>query len=152
MIKTAAKKSKIKNTLPGEKFFSLHTSIIKSQWNLAIVHRGVQSPTWKNTVPPKDSISTWNNITYVPAKLPDLPKIKFRVHFYLKYIFQKVFKMIGVKLTIDRLSLIGIYWYQSANRFINLQLFMHSHMGGLTIDLTMKPALLEYINKWGNYI
>ena len=36
-------------------------------------------------------------------------KIKFPVHSHLEYILQKVFKMTGVKLTISRLSLIGIY-------------------------------------------
>ena len=47
--------------------------------------------------------------------------------------FQKVFKMTWVKLTIDRLLLIGIYWYQSTSRrFIHSHLFIHSHMGGLT--------------------
>ena len=45
----------------------------------------------------------------VPAKLSDLPKIKFPVHSHLEYILQKVFKMTGVKLTIARFSLIGIY-------------------------------------------
>ena len=53
----------------------------------------------------------------------------------LKYMLQKVLKMTGVKLTIGRLSLIGIYWYQSTNRFIISHLFMYSHKGGLTIDL-----------------
>ena len=28
-----------------------------------IAQRRVQSPTWKNTVPPKESIPTWNDIT-----------------------------------------------------------------------------------------
>ena len=83
----------------------------------SIVRRGVQSPTWKN-------------ITQVPAKLSDLPKIKCPVHSHLEYMLQKVFKMTGVKLTICRVSLIGIYWYQSTNRFINSHLFMHSHKGG----------------------
>ena len=34
---------------------------------------------------------------------------KIPVHSHLEYILQKVFKMTGVKLTISRLSLIGIY-------------------------------------------
>ena len=54
---------------------------------------------------------------------------------------QKVFKMTGVKLTIGRLSLIGLYGYQSTNRFINSHLFMHSHEADLTIDLMIKPLL-----------
>ena len=42
--------------------------------------------------------------------------------------------MAGVKLTIGRLLLIGIYWSQSTNRrFIYFHLFIHSHKGGLTI-------------------
>ena len=28
-----------------------------------IVRRGVQSPTWKNTVSPKEPTPTWNDIT-----------------------------------------------------------------------------------------
>ena len=61
------------------------------------------------------------------AKLSVPPKIKFRVHSNLKYMFQKVFQMAGVKLTISRLLLKGIYWYQSANRrFIYSHLFIHS--------------------------
>ena len=103
-----------------------------------IVCRGVQSPTWKNTVLPKEPIPTWNDITQVPAKLSDLPKIKFPVHSHLEYILQKVFKMTGVKLTICRISLIGIYWYQSSNRFINHYMFMHSYKSGLTIDLMIR--------------
>ena len=54
---------------------------------------------------------------------------------------EKVFKMTGVKLTIGRLTLIGIYWYQSTNWFINFYLFMHFHKGGSTIDLMIKPPL-----------
>ena len=45
----------------------------------------------------------------VQVKLSEPPKIKFPVHFDLEYMLEKVFKMTGVKLTIDRLSLIGIY-------------------------------------------
>ena len=75
-----------------------------------IVRRWVQSPNWKNRAPPKEPIPTWNDITYVSAKLSDPPKIKFPVHSHLEYILQKVFKMTGVKLTIWRLSPIGIYW------------------------------------------
>ena len=113
---------------------------------------GVQSPTWKNTVPTKEPIPTRNNITWVLAKLSDLPKIKFPVHLHLKYILQKVFKMTGVKLTIYTVSLIGIYWYQSTNRFINSHLLIHSHKGGLSIHLMIKPPLWEYTNKLENYI
>ena len=47
---------------------------------------------------------------------------------------QKISKMAGVKLTIGRILLIGIYWYQTTNgRFIHCHLFMHYHKGGLTI-------------------
>ena len=45
----------------------------------------------------------------VPAKLSDLPKIKLPVHSHLEYILQKVFKMTSIKITIGRLSQIGIY-------------------------------------------
>ena len=102
-----------------------------------IVCRGVQSPTWKNTVPPE--------ITLVKSQkeLSDLPKTKFLVHSHLKYILQKVFKITEVKLTTSRLSLIGIYWYQSANRLINSHLFMHSHRGSLSIDLMIKTILMR---------
>ena len=34
-----------------------------------IIRRGVQSRTWKTTVPPKEQIPTWNEISYVPEKL-----------------------------------------------------------------------------------
>ena len=61
---------------------------------------------------------------------------------------EKVFKMTGVKLTIGRLTLIGIYWYQSTNWFINFYLFMHFHKGGSTIDLMIKLPLREFINKF----
>ena len=76
-------------------------------------------------------------------KLSDPPKINFPVPTHLKYILQKVFKMTEVKLTISRLSLIGIYWYQSANRFINSNLFMHSCKGSLSIDLLIKITLMR---------
>ena len=118
-----------------------------------IVHRGVQSPTWKNTVPPKVPIPIWNDITYyIPAKLSDSPKIKFPVHSHLEYIIQRFSRWLESKLTMCRVSLIGTYWYQSTNRFINSYLFMHSHKGGLSIDLMIKPPLWEYINKLENYI
>ena len=46
----------------------------------------------------------------------------------------------GVKLTIGRLLLIGIYWYWSTNRrFIHSHLFMYLHKGCLTIGLMVKP-------------
>ena len=66
--------------------------------------------------------------------------------------FQKVFTMTGIKLTIGRLSLIGIYWYKWANRFINSYLIMHSNKDGLTIGLMIKPPLWECVNKFENYI
>ena len=43
-----------------------------------------------------------------PSNTLVLPKIKFPVHSHLEYMLQKVFKMAGVKLTINRL-LLGIY-------------------------------------------
>ena len=76
-------------------------------------------------------------------KLSDLPKTKFLVHSHLKYILQKVFKITEVKLTTSRLSLIGIYLYQSANRVINSNLLMHSHRGSLSIDLMIKTILMR---------
>ena len=51
--------------------------------------------------------------------------------------------MTGFKLTIGRLLLTDIYWYQSANRFIHSHLFIHSHKGGLTIALMAKPPVME---------
>ena len=46
-----------------------------------IVPRGVQSPTWKNTVPPKEPYPTWNYTTEAPAKisvcLKSLPSRKY---------------------------------------------------------------------------
>ena len=60
---------------------------------------------------------------------------------FFSNILQNVFKMNGVKLTICRLSLIGIYWYHSTNRVVNSHLFMHSHKVGLSIDLMIKPLL-----------
>ena len=69
----------------------------------------------------------------------------------MKYILQEIFKMTGVKLTIG-ISLIGIYSYQSSNRFINSHLFMHYHKDGLTKDLTIKPPLRECIKKLENFI
>ena len=104
-----------------------------------IVRRGVQGPTWKNTVLPKEPIPTWNDITQVPAKLSDPPKIKFLIYSYLECILQKVFKMTGIKL-IGRILQIDIYWYQSTNRFINYYLCMHSYKGGLTIDLMIRAC------------
>ena len=56
---------------------------------------------------------------------------------------QNVFKMTGVKLTIGRLLLIDIYWYQSTNRFINSHLFIHSHKGGLTKDFYDQTTLMR---------
>ena len=70
---------------------------------------GYKVPPEKNTVQPKEVIPTRNGITQVPEKLLDPPKIKFLVHSNLEYILQKVFKMTRVKLTICRISLIGIY-------------------------------------------
>ena len=37
--------------------------LLRTALSAPIVHRGVQSPTWKNTVPPKEPIPTWNDIT-----------------------------------------------------------------------------------------
>ena len=97
-----------------------------------IVRRGVQSLTWKNS--PIWRANSHPKSHYLsPSKLSDPPKVKFPFHSHLEYILQKVFNLTGVKLTIARLSLVGIYLYQSTNRFINSHLFMHSHKGGLTI-------------------
>ena len=75
-------------------------------------------------------------------------KIKFPVHFHLKYMLQKVSRMTEVKLRIGRLLLIGIYWYQSTNRrFIHSHLFIHSHKSGLTIGLMVKPPLMRIYKK-----
>ena len=70
---------------------------------------------------------------------------------FLKHIFDvgvnKVFKMTGVKLTIGRFLLKGIYWYQSTNRrFIHSHLFIHSHKGDLAIGLMVKSPLWECID------
>ena len=53
-----------------------------------IVGGGVQNPTGKNS-----------DMAQVSAKLSVTPKIKFHVHYHLKYMFQKVFKITWVKLT-----------------------------------------------------
>ena len=140
-----------KNSVCHTSYLRNHTSCDCHLW-YTIVCRGLQSLIWKNTVLPKQPIPIWNDITQVPVRLSDLPKINFPVHSHLEYILQKVFKMTGVKLTICRVSLIGIYWYQSGNRFVNSHLFMHSQKGGLSIDLMIKPPLWEYINKLENYI
>ena len=42
--------------------------------------------------------------------------------------------MTEVMLTVWRLSLIGIYLYQSTNRSVNSHLFMDSYKGGWSID------------------
>ena len=55
-------------------------------------------------------------------------------------------------LTIGRISLIGIYWYQSINRFINSHFLMYFDKGGLAIDPIIKPPLWECINKSENPI
>ena len=58
--------------------------------------------------------------------------------------FNKVFMMTGVKLTIGKILLKDIYWYQSTNiRFINSHLFIHSHEGGLTTYLAILPLLVH---------
>ena len=52
--------------------------------------------------------------------------------------------MTGFKLAIGRILLIDIYWYQSTNRrFIHSHLFLHSHNGGLTVGLLVKPPLMK---------
>ena len=99
-----------------------------------IVRRRVQSPTWKNTIPPREPSPTWNDITSVSAKLSAPPKIKFPVHSNLENMLENFFKMTEVQLTIGKLLLIGIYWYQSTSiRFIHSHLFIHSHKDGFTI-------------------
>ena len=47
-----------------------------------------------------------------PAKTSVLPKIRCPVHSHVQFMPQKVFKMTEVKLTIGRLLMITIYWYQ----------------------------------------
>ena len=86
------------------------------------------------TVPPKD-----------PIFQPAIPlKLKFPVHSHLEYMLHKVFKMIGVKLTIRRLLLIVIYWYQSTyRRFIHSHLLVHSQKGGLIMFLMVEPPLMR---------
>ena len=49
-----------------------------------------------------------------------------------------------LELRVGRLLLIGICWYQWTNRrFVHSHLFIHSHKGGLTIDLIFKPPLVR---------
>ena len=62
-------------------------------------------------------------------------RLKSTFLFAPSQLLQKVLKMTRFKLTIGRISMIGIYWYQSTNRFINSQFFMHADKGGLTIEL-----------------
>ena len=81
-----------------------------------IVRRGVQNPTWKNVVPPKGLIPTWNDFTYNSAKISHPPKIKFTVHSHLEYVIQKVFKITGVKLTIGRFSLQSNHLYENVQK------------------------------------
>ena len=76
---------------------------------IIIVRRWVKSSPIKNKVPIKEPIPTRNDITYIPAKLSVPTKIQFSAYSHLGYMLKKVFEMTGVKLTIDRLSLIGIY-------------------------------------------
>ena len=77
----------------------------------------------------------------------------FQSHLKSNFLFTPISNIYftGVKVTICRVSLIGIYWYQSTNKFTNSHLFMHSHKGGLNIDL-IKPPLRKCINKLENYI
>ena len=87
----------------------------------------------ENTLPPREPIPTWNDISSVSAKLSASPKIKFPIHSHLENMLQKVFKMTGIKLAIVKLLLIGIYWYQSTRtRFIHSHLLIHSHKDDLT--------------------
>ena len=76
---------------------------------ITIVRREVQVPPEKNTVPPEMTLLKTRPVQTCSAKRSDLPKIKFPVDSHLEYVLQKVFKMTGVKITIGRLSLIGIY-------------------------------------------
>ena len=122
-------------------------------WNGPMVRRGYKVTPEKNTVPPKEPIPIWNDITQVPVKLSLLPKIKFPIHSHFEYMLQIVFKITRVKLAIGRLLLIGIYWYHSTNRrFIHPHLFIHSHKGGVIVGQMVKPPSSECINKLENYI
>ena len=76
---------------------------------ITIVRREVQVPPEKNTDPPEMTLLKSGPVQTCSAKCSDLPKIKFPVDSHLEYILQKVFKMTGVKITICRISLIGIY-------------------------------------------
>ena len=76
-------------------------------------------------------------------------RLKFPVHSHLEYMLQKVIKMTGVKLTVGRRFLIGIYWYQLTNiSFIYSHLFIYSHKGGLNIGYyqTRVNTFLEFIS------
>ena len=127
---------------------------MRSSFRSAIARRGVQSPTWKKTVPPQEPILTWNILLKSQQNFQTRHKKTFKlsVYYHLKYILQKVFKTTVVKLTIGRLSQIGIHWYQSTNRFKNSHLFIHFRNGGLTIDLMLKPPFSECKIKLKNYI
>ena len=76
-------------------------------------------------------------------------RLKCPVHSHLEYMLWKVIKITGVKLTVARRLLIGIYWYQSTNRrFLHSHLFIHSLKGGLTIGYyqTRVNTFLEFIS------
>ena len=121
----------------------------KTFWRSIIVCRGEQGPTWKKKYHQKCHFPTRNEITLVQEKLSVQTKIKFLFTPISNICFKKT---TGVKLTIGRLLLIHIYWYQSTNRkFIPSNLFIHSHKGGLNISLMIKSPLWEYIDKLENY-
>ena len=65
--------------------------------------------------------------------------LKFAVHSHLEYMLQKVIKITGVKLTVGRHLLIGIYWYQSTNRR-----FIHSHLFTIGYYQTRVNTFLEF--------
>ena len=149
---------KMLKTIIIQFFFILNNNLTSTYISISIwfsdssiVCRGVQSPTWKNTVPPKESIP------------PEMTSLKSQQNFQtclksnflftpISNIYFKKFSRWLESLSIGRLSLIGTYWYQSINRFINSHLFMHFHKGGLSIDPMIKSPLWEYINKSENHI
>ena len=76
---------------------------------LALVRRKEQSSTEKTQSHLKTQFPPEMTLMKSRQNFQAHLKIKFPVHSHFKYILKKVFKMTGVKLTIGRLSLIGIY-------------------------------------------
>ena len=60
----------------------------------SVARRGAKNSTWKNTVPPKQPISTWNDIIKVPAKLSNflftpISNIYFKKFSRFLYVFSQ---------------------------------------------------------------